>query len=136
MNIFLPLELNFDSNLEQNIAANFKSIQEKFKSLDNVVNNAGYGLLGFVEETSLKELEQQFFVNVYAPFCVAKEALKIMRPLALKAGGNTDNIKARIFNISSIGGFRVSELSTPYAMSKFALSALSEGLIWICKTLA
>lgn len=41
---------------------------------------------------------------------------------------HTDSIKAIIYNISSVGGYRVSALSTPYCMSKFALTALSEGL--------
>lgn len=103
-------------------------MQRKFGRLDNVVNNAGYGLLGFVEEVSEKQLREQFEVNVFAPFLVAQNALKIMRPQSLKEGGNDKNIRARIFNLSSIAGFRVSNNSTPYCMSKFAISALSEGL--------
>ncbi len=103
-------------------------MKEKFGRLDNVVNNAGYGLLGFVEEVSEKQLREQFEVNVFAPFLVAQNALKILRPQALREGGGADNIRARIYNLSSIAGFRVPNASTPYSMSKFALSALSEGL--------
>ncbi|EAH8299998.1 hypothetical protein ACLH6Q_000409 [Campylobacter fetus] len=47
-----------------------------------------------------------------------------MRPQAINEGKNAQNVKARI-NLSSIRGFRVSNNSTPYCMSKFALSAFS-----------
>lgn len=125
---FLPLELKFEGNLDANIKANIAAIERKFGRLDNVVNNAGYGLLGFVEETSEKQLREQFEVNVFAPFLITQNALKLMRVQTQKEGGSAENIKARIFNLSSIGGFRVTPASTPYCMSKFAISALSEGL--------
>ncbi|ABK81890.1 hypothetical protein Q4Y15_000988 [Campylobacter fetus] len=48
-----------------------------------------------------------------------------MLPQAINEGKNAQNVKARIFNLSSIRGFRVSNNSTPYCMSKFALSAFS-----------
>ena len=95
------------------IAQNLAAVQQKFGRLDNVVNNAGYGLLGFVEEVSERQLRKQFEVNVFAPFLVAQHALKILRPQALSEGGSAANIRARIFNLSSIGGFRVSNNSTP-----------------------
>ncbi len=126
---FLPLQLQFEGDLDAQIQSNLGALHNKFKRLDNLVNNAGYGLLGFVEEVTEKQLRAQFEVNVFAPFLVAQHALKIMRPQALKEGGNENNVKARIYNLSSIGGFRVSSVSTPYCMSKFALSALSEGLL-------
>lgn len=126
---FLALTLTFDKNIDKQVAQNIAAVQKKFGRIDNVVNNAGYGLLGFVEETSEKQLREQFEVNVFAPFLVAQNALKIMRPQAVNEGGNATNIKARIYNLSSIGGFRVSSVSTPYCMSKFAVSALSEGLM-------
>lgn len=125
---FLPLVLNFEKQMDAQIAENLAQVQEKFARLDNVVNNAGYGLLGFVEEVSESQLREQFEVNVFAPFLVVQNALKIMRPQAKKEGGQSGNVKARIYNLSSIGGFRVSNVSTPYCMSKFAISALSEGL--------
>ncbi len=126
---FLPLVLTFDKNIDKQVAQNIAEIKRKFGRIDNVVNNAGYGVVGFVEEVSEKQLREQFEVNVFAPFLVAQNALKIMRPQAIAEGGSATNIKARIYNISSIGGFRTSILSTPYSMSKFAVSALSEGLM-------
>ena len=128
---FLPLELTFDTSkggIAKKSQANLDAIFKKWGRLDNLVNNAGYGLLGFVEEVSEKQLREQFEVNVFAPYIITQNALKIMRPQALKEGGDKQHFKARIFNLSSIGGFRASDSSTPYSMSKFALSALSEGL--------
>lgn len=125
---FLPLELNFGSSMHQDISSNIHAIESKFGRLDNLVNNAGYGLLGYIEEIEEKDLREQFEVNLFAPFLISQAALKIMRPQSIKEGGNTQNIKARIFNLSSIAGFRAAGASTPYSMTKFALSAFSEGL--------
>ena len=125
---FLPFELKFDENMVDNFEKLITATKEKFGRIDNLVNNAGYGLLGIVEETSEKSLREQFEVNVFAPFLLTKAALKLMRPQAKADGGNKDNIVARIFNLSSIGGFRTSGASTPYCMTKFAISAFSEGL--------
>ena len=99
---FLPLQLRFDKGLNAQIAQNLAAVQQKFGRLDNVVNNAGYGLLGFVEEVSERQLREQFEVNVFAPFLVAQHALKILRPQAQSEGGSAANIRARIFNLSSI----------------------------------
>lgn len=125
---FLPFELKFDKNMVGNFEKLIEATRAKFGRIDNLVNNAGYGLLGIVEETSEKSLREQFEVNVFTPFLLTKAALKLMRPQAKNDGGNSENIVARIFNLSSIGGFRTSGASTPYCMSKFAISAFSEGL--------
>ena len=125
---FLPFELKFDENMVGNFEKLIEATRAKFGRIDNLVNNAGYGLLGIVEETSEKSLREQFEVNVFAPFLLTKAALKLMRPQAKKDGGSPEKIVARIFNLSSIGGFRTSGASTPYCMSKFAISAFSEGL--------
>lgn len=124
---FLPLKLTFEKNLQKQIAQNIAAINAKFGRIDNVVNNAGYGLLGFIEEVSEAQLRTQFEVNVFAPFILAQEALKIMRPQAISEGGG-EKIVARFFNLSSIAGFRTGAFSAPYSMTKFAISAFSEGL--------
>ena len=125
---FLPFELKFEGDLQVKFKALVEATQKKFGRIDNLVNNAGYGLLGIVEETSEADLRTQFEVNVFAPFLLTQAALKLMRPQAIKDGGSVDKVVARIFNLSSIGGFRTSGASMPYYMSKFAVSALSEGL--------
>ncbi|MBR1375755.1 MAG: SDR family NAD(P)-dependent oxidoreductase [Cardiobacteriaceae bacterium] len=125
---FLPFELKFDSDMRQNFDKLIAATKNKFGRIDNLVNNAGYGLLGIVEEVAEKSLREQFEVNVFAPFFLTQSALKIMRPQAKKDGGSAEKIVARVFNLSSIGGFRTSGASTPYCMTKFAISAFSEGL--------
>lgn len=85
---FLSLVLTFDKNIDKQVAQNIAEVKRKFGRIDNVVNNAGYGLGGFVEEVSEKQLREQFEVNVFAPFLVAQNALKIMRPQAKSEGGS------------------------------------------------
>lgn len=89
----LFLELKFDKDLDAQIKANMQKIKAKFKRLDNVVNNAGYGLLGFVEEISQKELREQFEVNLFAPFLIAQNALKMMRQQCKNEKGSEENIR-------------------------------------------
>lgn len=83
---FLPLELTFTNDMNAKIAQNIAAVQKKFGRIDNVVNNAGYGLLGFVEEVSEKQLREQFEVNVFAPFLIIQNTLKFMRPQSIKEG--------------------------------------------------
>lgn len=85
---FLALTLTFDKNIDKQVAQNIAEVKRVFGRIDNVVNNAGYGLGGFVEEVSEKQLREQFEVNVFAPFLVAQNALKIMRPQAKSEGGS------------------------------------------------
>jgi NAD(P)-dependent dehydrogenase (short-subunit alcohol dehydrogenase family) len=86
--------------------------------LDVLVNNAGYGLVGAVEELSEDESRHQMETNFWGAWKLIRAALP-----ALRACGD-----ARIINVSSIAGF----LGTPglgmYNASKFALEGLSEAL--------
>jgi NAD(P)-dependent dehydrogenase (short-subunit alcohol dehydrogenase family) len=86
--------------------------------LDCLVNNAGYGQLGPVEDVPVETMHEQFEVNVYGPHRLTRVALPIMR----EAGGGT------IVNLSSVSG----RVSTPgsgvYSASKFAIEALSDAL--------
>lgn len=91
---------------------------KRFGALDVLVNNAGYGHLGFFEETSHEDAAAQFATNVFGVFHVTRAALPVMR--AAHSG--------RIFNISSVAGFRGSEFGSLYSASKFALEGFSEAL--------
>jgi len=86
--------------------------------LDCLVNNAGYGQFGAVEDVTTRRLHQQFDVNLYGPHRLIREVLPHMR----EAGAGT------IINVSSVLG----RISVPgygaYAGSKFALEALSDAL--------
>ncbi|MET7927005.1 oxidoreductase [Streptomyces sp. NPDC005349] len=86
--------------------------------LDVVVNNAGYGLLGAVEEVNEEELRHQMETNFFGPLHLIRALLPHFRE---RGGGH-------IVNISSIAGFRGQAGLGLYNASKFALEGLSEAL--------
>lgn len=86
--------------------------------LDVLVNNAGLGLTGAVEETSLDEARAQFEVHLFAPLAAIKAMLPAMR--ARRAG--------RIINITSVSGLATWAGTGVYCASKFALEGLAETL--------
>jgi NAD(P)-dependent dehydrogenase (short-subunit alcohol dehydrogenase family) len=86
--------------------------------IDVLVNNAGYGLVGAVEEASLDEVRKQFEVNVFGPLAVLKAALPAMR--ARRAG--------RVINITSVSGLAVWAGTGVYCASKWALEGLTQTL--------
>jgi NAD(P)-dependent dehydrogenase (short-subunit alcohol dehydrogenase family) len=90
----------------------------RFGAIDVLVNNAGYGHLGFFEETTIQDAQAQFAVNLFGVFNVTRAALPIMRSAR----------KGRIFNISSLAGIRGAEFGSLYCASKFALEGFSESL--------
>lgn len=87
-------------------------------TIDVLVNNAGYGLVGAVEEASLDEVRAQFEANVFGPLAVLKAALPAMR--ARRAG--------RIINITSVSGLAVWAGTGVYCASKWALEGLTQTL--------
>ncbi|KAH8894273.1 NAD(P)-binding protein [Thozetella sp. PMI_491] len=90
----------------------------KHGRIDVLVNNAGYGLMGAVEDLTEAEIRYQFDVNVFGLINVTKAALPHMR----KQGSGT------IIQMSSVGGFFAIEGSPVYLASKFAVEGLTEGL--------
>jgi NAD(P)-dependent dehydrogenase (short-subunit alcohol dehydrogenase family) len=90
----------------------------RFGAIDVLVNNAGYGHLGFFEEMSMDDLREQFATNLMGALSVTWAALPVMR--AARRG--------RIFNISSLAGIVGAELGALYCSSKFALEGFSESL--------
>jgi len=86
--------------------------------LDVLVNNAGYYLLGPVEETTADELRAQYETNVFGAHRVARAVLPAMR-----ARGD-----GAIVNVSSVAGRVVVPVAGPYHSSKAALEALTEAL--------
>ena len=93
-------------------------IQEEYGRLDVLVNNAGYGTLGPIEETSEEEIHRQFDVNVYGCIRMIKLALPFMRKQR----------SGHILNITSIAGLQGYPGVGIYNGSKFALEGIGEAL--------
>ena len=93
-------------------------VEASIGAIDVLVNNAGYGHEGILEESTLDELRHQFEVNVFGPAALIKAVLPHMR--ARRRG--------HILNITSMGGFITMPGIAFYCGSKFALEGISEAL--------
>lgn len=115
----LPLELDVRDSaaIAPSIAA-----AEAFGGVDVLLNNAGYGYLAGVEESTDEEVAAQFDVNFFGAVRLIRAALPAMR-----ARGS-----GYIVNMSSIGGTRGSMGAGFYAATKFALEGVSEALAGEC----
>ena len=94
-----------------------KAVAE-FGKIDVLVNNAGYGLGGAIEEPSEEQIRRVFETNVFGAIRMMREVLPLMR----------ERQSGHILNLSSIGGFRSGPSIGYYTATKFALEALSEAL--------
>jgi len=94
------------------------SVEAHIGPMDVLVNNAGYGHEGIMEESSLDAMRRQFDVNVFGPVAAMKAVLPYMR--ARRRG--------HILNITSMGGFITMPGIAYYCGSKFALEGISEAL--------
>ncbi len=110
-NNLVPIELDIT-----NITSVENALQN-IEQIDVLVNNAGYGLVGSVEEVSEEQMMAQFNVNVFGVFRVCKVAIPKMR----KNGGV-------IINISSFLGKIGLPLLTFYNSSKYALEGITDSL--------
>jgi NAD(P)-dependent dehydrogenase (short-subunit alcohol dehydrogenase family) len=111
----VKLDVNDDYSVKQAI----KSIVEKEKAIDLLVNNAGYTQLGAVEDLTLTEIQDQFNTNVFGIFRMIKEVAPIMR--RQRTGGT-------IINIGSANGFFGVPCASAYVSTKFALEGFTESL--------
>jgi NAD(P)-dependent dehydrogenase (short-subunit alcohol dehydrogenase family) len=100
------------------IESTIKDIAERVGPIDVLVNNAGYGHEGTLEESPLDELLRQFNVNVFGAVAMIKAVLASMR---VRRTGH-------IINITSMGGLVALPGISYYCGSKFALEGISESL--------
>ena len=112
----LPLELDLTD--EAAVAAAVRAATGSFGGLDVVVNNAGYGFLGAVEEAADAEVRAMFEVQVFGVWNVLRAALPGMR--AARSG--------HVINVSSILGLTAFPGWGLYCAAKYALEGLSDSL--------
>ena len=112
----LPIELDVTDR-----AADFAAVEQAhahFGALDVVVNNAGYGHFGFVEELTEEEFRAQMETNVFGAMWVTQAALPFLR----------EQGSGHLLQVSSIGGISAFPLVGAYHASKWALEGFSQAL--------
>jgi NAD(P)-dependent dehydrogenase (short-subunit alcohol dehydrogenase family) len=113
---FLPLQVSLPN--EESVKSAVDSAILHFGSIDVLVNNAGYGLIGGIEESSAQEVQANFDVNVFGLLNVTRAVLPHMR------SANSGHI----FNLSSVFGLIAGAGWGIYCGTKFAVEGLSEAL--------
>jgi short-subunit dehydrogenase len=115
----LPLQvIGLDVDNDKSVADAINTIVEERKRIDVLVNNAGYGLGGALEDSSMDEIKVQFETNFFGAVRATKAVLPVMRGQG----------EGKIVNITSMGGRIAIPLSSSYHGSKFALEGLSESI--------
>lgn len=112
---FMAVSMAFDENSIQDTIA---GIIDRFGRLDVLVNNAGYGIFGALEEFSLAEVKTNFDVNVFGLLAVMQAVLPHMR--AQKSG--------HIINLASISGTVTGPSQSIYSATKASVIMMSEAL--------
>lgn len=114
---FLPLEMDLTN--EKSVKNAIEVAVNHFKTIDVLVNNAGYGLLGTLEELTDEESRKNYEINVFGLLNVIRNTMPYMRA----------NRSGHIFNISSVGGYYGGFPGWGiYCSTKFAVAGLTESL--------
>jgi Short-chain dehydrogenases of various substrate specificities len=115
----LPLKIiRLDVNEDESIRIAIQEIISDSGRIDILINNAGYGMFGPIEEISIEEIKEQFETNFFGTIRLIKAIVPIMRKQR----------KGTIVNISSMVGRFGVPLNAAYVSSKFALEGLSESI--------
>lgn len=112
------LRLSLDVTIEEQARNAVSEVLQQFGRIDVLVNNAGFGLLGAVEETSSKEAKAIYETNVFGVLNMIRAVLPVMR----KQGAGY------IINMSSLGGYQASAGWGVYGSTKFAVEGITEAL--------
>lgn len=115
----LPLQVvKLDVNSDTSVKDAVDQIVKEYKRIDVLINNAGYGLFGSLEDTSIEEIKAQFETNFFGVIRVTQQVLPVMRKQ--KSG--------TIVNVSSVGGRIGLPCLSAYHSTKFAVEGLSESM--------
>jgi short-subunit dehydrogenase len=112
----LQLDVNDKSSIDNAI----NRIKTEEKRIDVLINNAGYGLVGFFEELGLDEIRKQFETNFFGVLNVTKKVIPIMR----------EQNRGTIINLSSGAGQVGFPGISAYVSTKFAIEGFSESLMY------
>lgn len=112
--LIVKLDITNDSQVEDAV----KAAIDKFGRIDVLVNNAGYGLLGYFEEMSEASIRRQIETNLFGTMKITRAILPIMR--AQESGF--------VVTVSSTSGIKSVLGGSVYSASKFALEGWSEGM--------
>lgn len=112
----LPVALDVTDEAQAHAAV--QAAIARFGRIDVLVNNAGFGLLGAIEESSDQDVRRMYDTNVFGLLNVTRAVLPTLR--AQRSG--------HVINISSIGGYRAAAGFGAYSSTKFAVEGISEAL--------
>jgi len=117
----LPLEvIELDINDGMSIEKAVSQVKNEEKRIDILINNAGYGLVGFFEDLSLDEIRDQFETNFFGVLNITKKIIPVMR----------SQKRGTIINISSGAGQVGFPGISAYVSTKFAIEGFSESLTY------
>src|ERR1700677_4114555 len=108
----LPVALDVTNEAQAKTAV--EAVVEKFGRIDVLVNNAGFGLLGAIEESSDADVRRMYDTNVFGLLNITRAVLPVMR--SQRAG--------HIINMSSLGGYRSAAGFGAYCQTQFAVEGL------------
>jgi NAD(P)-dependent dehydrogenase (short-subunit alcohol dehydrogenase family) len=112
--LIVQLDITDDEQVQNAVAA----AMERFGQIDVLVNNAGYGLLGYFEEMSDESIRNQFETNVFGTMKITRAILPIMRQQG----------SGFVVVVSSTSGIKAVNGGSVYSASKFAVEGWAEGM--------
>ncbi|KXU84391.1 short-chain dehydrogenase [Paraburkholderia monticola] len=112
----LPVALDVTDDAQARAAV--AAAVEKFGRIDVLVNNAGFGLLAAIEESSDADVRRMYDTNVFGLLNVTRAVLPVMRKQR----------SGHVMNMSSIGGYRAAAGFGVYSSTKFAVEGITEAL--------
>ncbi len=107
-----------DLQQEDSISEVFIQIEKKMQKIDVIVNNAGFGIAGLVENTPYKKVIEEMEINFFGPVLITQKAIKLFRKQSF----------GTLINVSSLAGRFAIPYQGYYSASKFAMEAMTESL--------